>query len=86
MQQIKTEVRAKTAGYITAALGLVAGLAWNDAISAFIEHVFPVGTNTLILKFAYAIAMTVAAVIVGNYLIKLFVVTQKESEASKGQS
>ena len=30
--RIREEVRKKTIGYIVAALGLVAGLAWNDAI------------------------------------------------------
>ncbi|HLD34421.1 MAG TPA: DUF5654 family protein, partial [Patescibacteria group bacterium] len=33
---VKQEIRNKVAGYIVAAFGLVAGLAWNDAIKALI--------------------------------------------------
>lgn len=50
-------------GYIITALGLVAGLAWNDAIKAFIEYVIPLGNGTLLLKFIYAMVVTVAIVI-----------------------
>ena len=40
-KEIKTQIRSQTAGYIAGALGLVAGLAWGDAIKALIEDLFP---------------------------------------------
>ena len=33
-KEIKTQLKDQTAGYMAGALGLVAGLAWNDAIKA----------------------------------------------------
>ena len=63
MTPLKKELRERMLGYIITALGLVAGLAWNDAIKAFIEYVIPLGNGTLLLKFIYAIVVTVAIVI-----------------------
>ncbi|PIP45941.1 MAG: hypothetical protein COX15_01875 [Candidatus Colwellbacteria bacterium CG23_combo_of_CG06-09_8_20_14_all_42_19] len=59
-------------GYIVGALGLVAGLAWNDAIKALIEYLFPLAKNTLLAKFIYAILMTFIIGIVASYLIRFF--------------
>ena len=48
---------------IGAALGLVAGLAWNDAISSSIRLIFPSdNASSLVLKFIYAITITVLIV------------------------
>lgn len=67
MNEIKGEVKAKTFGYISAALGLVAGLAWNDAISSMIEAAFPLSKDTVAVKFVYAAIVTIAVII----LVKL---------------
>ncbi|HRY82675.1 MAG TPA: DUF5654 family protein [Candidatus Moranbacteria bacterium] len=72
VSDIRREVRNKIAGYITAAFGLVAGLAWNDAIKSLIEYFFPLGANNLWVKFIYAIAITLAVVIISIYLMKIF--------------
>lgn len=72
VSEIRKEVRNKIAGYITAALGLVAGLAWNDAIKSLIEYFFPLGANNLWVKFIYAIAMTLVVVVISVYLVKIF--------------
>ena len=70
---IKREVRERTAGYIVAALGFVAGLAWNEAIKALIESFFPQGNaNSVLAKFIYAILVTIVVVLVTVYLGKLF--------------
>jgi len=63
MTKLQDELRERMLGYIITALGLVAGLAWNDAIKAFIEYVIPLGNGTLLLKFIYAMVVTVAIVI-----------------------
>ena len=48
---------------VTTAFGLVAGLAWNDAIQKLIETVIGTG-DALPSLFTYAIIVTVVAVIV----------------------
>ncbi len=70
--EVKNEVKEKTLGYILTALGLVAGLAWNDTIKAFIEYIFPMDKNTILAQFIYAILITVLVVILSIYLSKLF--------------
>lgn len=68
MNNITKQVRAKVAGYLLAAFGLVAGLAWNDAVKSTIDRFFPLDQGNVIIKFAYALAITVAVVIVGWFL------------------
>lgn len=77
-QNLKDAVRERTLGFITGALGLVAGLAWNEAVKALIEVVFPLGKDTLWAKFMYAILVTVIVVIASIYLARLFNRTKKE--------
>jgi hypothetical protein len=48
---LREELKKQTLGYIVGALGLVAGLAWNEAIKAFIEFLFPLSQDTLLVKF-----------------------------------
>ncbi|MBI4085443.1 MAG: hypothetical protein HY432_03000 [Candidatus Liptonbacteria bacterium] len=57
-------------GYIGAAFGLVAGLAWNDAIKALIEYLFPFSQTTILAKFLYAALITIVVVIILQYLEK----------------
>ncbi len=68
--ELKTGFKTQTAAYIAAAFGLVAGLAWNDAIRSFIEYFFPLGANTLIMKFIYAFVITIVVTIVTTYIVK----------------
>jgi len=68
---LRREVREKTLGYIMAALGLVAGLAWNEAIKGLIDSYFPLATGGIMVKFIYAVLITVAVVIAGYYLAKI---------------
>lgn len=67
---LRAELREKTAGYILTALGLVAGLAWNDAISSLIKIAFPLDSNGLIAKFIYAVVVTIAIVIISSSLLR----------------
>ena len=68
---IKKKTRGKFLSYISAALALVAGLAWNDAISTFIKYLFPLDSNTMIAKFVYAILLTIFISIAIVYLESL---------------
>ncbi len=68
---LQRELQERTIGYIVGAFGLVAGLAWNDAIKALIEYAVPLQQNTLRLKFLYAAAITVIVVLITAYLTRL---------------
>ena len=55
---------------VTTAFGLVAGLAWNDAIQKLIEQFIGTG-DALPSLFTYAIVVTVVAVIVTVLLARV---------------
>ncbi|PIT87993.1 MAG: hypothetical protein COU29_04260 [Candidatus Magasanikbacteria bacterium CG10_big_fil_rev_8_21_14_0_10_36_32] len=68
--KIKTAIKSKVAGYILAGFGLVASLAWNDAIKASIDHFFPVVSDGLVAKIFYALIITTVVVVVSVYIVK----------------
>ena len=68
--RLSQEVKEKTLGYILTALGLVAGLAWNEAIKSIIDSVFPSEKGTLMAQLIYAVAITVVVVVVATYLTR----------------
>ncbi len=78
--RLEKEFKTKTIGYILAALGLVAGLAWNEAIKALITFFFPSIGGDIIAKFLYAGIVTIFIVLVSFYLIRL---TQDQAEIKK---
>ena len=70
--KVQREIKDKTLGYIMTALGLVAGLAWNDAIKSTIEYFSPVNSNnTILAKITYAFFVTVLIAVATFYLVKL---------------
>jgi len=70
--KVRREARERTIGYILGALGLVAGLAWNDAIKAFIDSIYPAdGNGGITAKFIYAVVITVFVVVISVYLTRL---------------
>lgn len=69
VKRVQKELRQKTFGYIIAAFGLVAGLAWNDAIKIAIEYVFPFSTETIIAKLIYAVVITIIVVLLSIYMM-----------------
>lgn len=77
--KLQSEIRERTLGYIIAAFGLVAGLAWNDAIKALIEYLFPIQENTLSAKIIYAILITLVVVVCTMYLNYMF---QKDEQSN----
>ncbi|MDI9624495.1 MAG: DUF5654 family protein [Methanothermobacter sp.] len=62
MSEIKKEIIKTMATLITTAFGLIAALAWNEAIKALIQLFFKAG-NALTGLFVYAIIVTILAVI-----------------------
>jgi len=74
--RLRREIREKTTGYILAAFSFVAGLAWNEAIKSFIDQFFP-NKDSILIKFLYAVIVTVIIVVVTIYLVSL---TEKKEE------
>lgn len=62
-REVREAIADQTMGYITAALSVVAGLAWNDAIKAAITYFFPAESSSILAQFVYALAMTVVVVL-----------------------
>ena len=59
---LKTEILDKISALVTAAFGLVAALAWNDAIKTIFKEVFG-ESNTIGPMVLYAVIVTIIAVI-----------------------
>ena len=68
--EITKEFKRQIISYVMGAFGLVAGLAWNDAIKALIEFAFPLEQNSLVIKFLYAAGLTIILVVVSTNLSK----------------
>jgi hypothetical protein len=62
-REARTALADQTMGYVTAALSLVAGLAWNDAVKAAITFYFPAQTSSIAAQFLYAGLMTLVVVL-----------------------
>ena len=52
----------------TAGFGLVAALAWNDAIKSLFKQYFPAPADNIIALFSYAVIITVAIVLITSAL------------------
>ena len=83
IKKVGKEVKESVVGYITAAFGLVAGLAWNEAIKSFIEFLFPLSKNALLAKFVYAGILTLIFVLVTMYLVRLFKLKEQEGQVEE---
>lgn len=69
---MRKTARERVWGYIAAALGLVAGLAWNDAIRGLIEHYFPIQRDSVWAKVWYAVIITIVVVFIMMKFEKFF--------------
>lgn len=69
--KLRNEVKERTATYIMGGLGVVVGLAWNEAIKGLIEYFIPyAGAGTLVAKFVYAVLLTIIIVVATTYLFR----------------
>ncbi|MCX7778793.1 MAG: DUF5654 family protein [Patescibacteria group bacterium] len=62
-KSLKLEILEKISSLVTAGFGLVAALAWNEAIKEFFTVLFP-QPSMIWGKFAYALLITVLVVII----------------------
>ncbi len=67
--KVGREIGLKTSGYIAAAFGLVAALAWNEAIKTIIDELVPIDQSTIWAKLIYALLVSVLAVLAMIYLV-----------------
>jgi len=64
VRQVRLEVLQKVTDLMTAGLGLVAALAWNEAIKAFFNTFFPTPSGNLLGLTLYALLITIIIVII----------------------
>ena len=69
IKETKKEVREKMLTLILAGFGLVAALAWNDAIQTLFKVFFP-KSEGVIGKIIYAIIVTIVVVLISSRLKK----------------
>ena len=69
-KKINEELKEKTLTLILGGFGLVAALAWNEAIKTLFETFFP-KESALIGKFIYAIIVTIIVAVVSSRLTKI---------------
>lgn len=62
-EEVKTQVAQTISTLMTVAFGLIAALAWNDAIKAIIAQLLPKG-NDIWGLLIYAVIITIIAVLV----------------------
>jgi len=67
---ITIEVFEKINTLAAAGFGLVAALAWNDAIKSLFSIIFPKSENNLIAQFTYALLITLIVVLITIYLAR----------------
>lgn len=85
MSDFGKDAQNQAIGYITGAFGIVAGLAWNNAITAFIEAIFPLKSDTIIAKFIYALLLTAVIVVLTRYLINVFADKQNSKKGEQAK-
>ncbi len=76
-KELRLEISEQLVGYIGAGFGLIASLAWNEAIKALLEYLFPLKQDSITAKFLYALAMTVILIFVTLYLVKILKLHKK---------
>lgn len=79
-KKIRKEVMEKMLNLATTAFGLVAALAWNDAVKALFEKVFGTAGEQIVAKFWYALIVTTLVVVVTVYLSRML----NKEEKGKG--
>lgn len=70
-KEAQKELKERMTTLILAGFGLVAALAWNDAIQTFFNTFFPKGSGGLVGKFLYALLTTIIVVIISVQLRKI---------------
>lgn len=59
VKKARVAIKKKMFSYIAAGFGLVAGLAWNDAVKLLIDYFIPTIGSGIIAKLVYAFIITI---------------------------
>ena len=70
-------MRKRTLKYVLVALGLVAVLAWGDAIRSLVEYIFPLTQGGVKTKLAYVVAITSVGFALNYYLARIEMIKEK---------
>lgn len=84
LANFRIELKQQIFKYILAAIGLIAGLAWNDAIKASIEYLFPVSASSVFAKILYALLITLLVVIFSVYMASVLENEEKNKKPEEG--
>jgi ABC-type Mn2+/Zn2+ transport system permease subunit len=80
--EMQKEVIEKIAALITAAFGVVAALAWNTAIQEIFRLIFGQQSGVLAM-IAYAVIVTIIAVLVTIWIVRVAKNTQVKSQSAQ---
>lgn len=67
VKETKRELAERTAALVLGGFGLVAALAWNEAIQNFFNNVFP-RKSGMVGKFLYAVIATIILVVISLWV------------------
>jgi len=82
-KDLRIEILEKVSGLATAGFGLVAALAWNDAIKAFFNHFFPKPEDNFLALTVYALIITILVVIITVQLGRMVNLAKKQLKKVK---
>ncbi|OGH61901.1 MAG: hypothetical protein A2848_02160 [Candidatus Magasanikbacteria bacterium RIFCSPHIGHO2_01_FULL_50_8] len=68
--KFRAEVTKQVSTYILAGFGIVAGLAWNEAIRSLIDYIYPLPQNGVQAKFLYAVVITIVVILVSMAVLR----------------
>lgn len=80
-ERVRTQALEKMITLLTGGFGLVAALAWNDAVKKLFAELFGEERSSLIAQLGYAVAVTIIVVILSINLSRL--TKKKEREEKK---
>lgn len=83
--QLKLEILQKITDLVTAGLGLVAALAWNNAIQAIFSRFFPNPGDNITALTVYALVITIIIVIITVQLSRAVNMAKKQLNTSKSE-
>ncbi len=82
-KDLRIEILEKISSLATAGFGLVAALAWNDAIRGLFNHFFPKPSDNLLALTGYALVITIIVVFVTIQLGRLVNLAKKQLKRIK---
>lgn len=77
-KSLKLAVLEQVSTLATAGFGLVAALAWNDAIRVLFDSIFPSPEGSLVAKLTYALVITAVVVVITIQLGKAVNLAKKQ--------